>query len=434
MGGHATADHGPPASGLSFSVIIPPESIRSSTRTAGVLRGCYLLVTVLLGVSLLVAAYATETLPQPVVMLEVFTREGCSHCEEAKHFLTDLRRELPALQIVEYDVLREAHALQRLRALAEQQGVGAPGVPAFYVHGELIVGFAGPQTTGERIKALIAQSRQSQRAQDVAAAVCPPEEGLPCLPTVPDAKVETAAVDIPFLSYRVTVGQLGLPLFTFILGLLDGFNPCSMWVLILMLSMLASLKDRLKMVLIAGTFIAVEGIAYFAFMAAWLNVFLFVGLSRSSEILIGGIACIAGLINLKDFWAFGWGISLSIPKAAKPGIYARLRHILQAESLTTALVGAVILAVLVQLVELLCTSGFPALYTRILTLRQFDPWVYYGYLLLYVLAYMLDDALVLTIGLITLSQRRLQEQEGRWLKLLSGLVMLCLGVYLLTAP
>lgn len=257
---------------------------------------------------------------------------------------------------------------------------------------------------------------------------------MPCVPAVHDAKVETEAVDIPFLGYRVTVGQLGLPLFTFILGLLDGFNPCSMWVLILMLSMLASLKDRLKMVLIAGTFIAVEGIAYFAFMAAWLNVFLFVGLSRSSEILIGGIACIAGLINLKDFWTFGWGISLSIPKAAKPGIYARLRHILQAERLTTALVGAVVLAVLVQLVELLCTSGFPALYTRILTLRQFDPWVYYGYLLLYVLAYMLDDALVLTIGLITLSQRRLQEQEGRWLKLLSGLVMLGLGVYLLTAP
>ncbi len=92
------------------------------------------------------------------------------------------------------------------------------------------------------------------------------------------------------------------------------------------------------------------------------------------------------------------------------------------------------LAVLVQFVELLCTSGFPALYTRILTLRQLDRWTYYSYLLLYDLAYMLDDVLVLTIGVVTLSQRRLQEKEGRWLKLLSGLVMVSLGIYLLTVP
>jgi hypothetical protein len=189
---------------------------------------------------------------------------------------------------------------------------------------------------------------------------------------------EPEVVEIPVLGVRLTVQQLGLPVFTFVLGLLDGFNPCSMWVLILMLSMLASLKDRLRMFIIAGAFVAVEGIAYFAFMAAWLNLFLFVGLSRISEVILGAIACVAGAINLKDFWAFGRGISLSIPQAAKPNVYARIRHILQAERLTLALVSAVILAVFVQLVELLCTSGFPALYTRILTLRQFNRWTYYG--------------------------------------------------------
>ena len=303
-----------------------------------------------------------------------------------------------------------------------------------YVQGELVIGFAGLETTGARIKALLTQAQLSRRESSSPAATCPPGGGIPCAPEAPNTAAETEVVEIPLLGYRVTVGQLGLPLFTFILGLLDGFDPCSMWVLILMLSMLASLKDRLKMVLIAGAFVAVEGVAYFAFMATWLNLFLFVGLSRASEMLLGGIACVAGLINLKDFWAFGWGFSLSIPTSAKPGLYAQLRRILQAENLTSALVGAVVLAVLVQLVELLCTSGFPALYTRILTLRQFDRWTYYGYLLLYDLAYMLDDVLVLTIGVVTLSQRRLQEKEGRWLKLLSGLVMVSLGVYLLTAP
>ena len=93
--------------------------------------------------------------------------------------------------------------------------------------------------------------------------------------------------------------------------------------------------------------------------------------------------------------------------------------------------GAAVLAVLVQLIELLCTSGFPALYTRILTLRKLSTHAYYGYLLFYNFFYMLDDWIILGIGVVTMSQRRLQEHEGRWLKLISGLVMLGLGVYLL---
>ena len=140
------------------------------------------------------------------------------------------------------------------------------------------------------------------------------------------------------------------------------------------------------------------------------------------------------MINLKDFRFYGRGISLSIPDAAKPDIYARMRRILQAQNLAGALIGTVVLAILVQLVELLCTSGFPALYTRILTLKQLDSMSYFGYLLLYNVAYMFDDVIILAIGVITLSQRRLQEKEGRWLKLISGLVMVGLGIYLIVAP
>lgn len=118
----------------------------------------------------------------------------------------------------------------------------------------------------------------------------------------------------------------------------------------------------------------------------------------------------------------------------KPGIYAHIRRILQAENFRGALVGAVFLAVLVQIVEFFCTSGFPALYTRILTLHQKSGIGYYAYLLLYNLAYLFDDLIVLAVGVITLSQRRLREKEGRWLKLISGMVMAGLGSYLLAAP
>jgi hypothetical protein len=105
-------------------------------------------------------------------------------------------------------------------------------------------------------------------------------------------------------------------------------------------------------------------------MAAWLNVFLFVGLSRTVQLTLGGVALLIGAVNVKDFFAFRQGLSLSIPAAAKPGLYARLRRIVQAENLTGALIGIVILAALVNVVELLCTAGLPALYTHILSTQS----------------------------------------------------------------
>jgi hypothetical protein len=271
----------------------------------------------------------------------------------------------------------------------------------------LLVGFRDADTTGRQLRALLDR---------------------PASPRAWPDGIETSWFG------RLSAQELGLPAFTVAVGLLDGFNPCAMWVLLFLLSLLVNLRDRLKMAVIAGTFILVSGLVYFAFMAAWLNVFLLIGLSRPVQLALGTIAGVIGAINVKDFFAFGRGVSLSIPGSVKPGFYARVRRILEAEDLTGALAGVVVLAVLVNTIELLCTAGFPALYTQILALRQLPWWEYYGYLALYNVAYMLDDALMVTIAVATLGRRKLQEREGRWLKLISGLVMLGLGAALIAQP
>lgn len=372
-----------------------------------------------------------DAAPRRAADIEVFVREGCPHCEKAEEFLKLLAFEQPRLLIVVRDIHRDPGALERLMDIAEAAGTSL-SVPTFQVRGQTIVGFAGQESTGRLIRNILASPPPKRQSPPGTAETCEPEAPQPCEAETGAAGPDT--FDLTFLGRRITLEQVGLPLFTIAMGLLDGFNPCSMWVLILMISLLAPMQDRMRMFAVAGAFIAVEGIAYFIFMAAWLNLFLIIGLSRVSEIVIAGIAMLAGAINLKDFWVYGWGVSLSIPESARPGIYARIRAILQAENLRGAMIGAVVLAILVQIVEFLCTSGFPALYTRILTMRQLEGLSYYGYLLLYNLAYMLDDAIVLGIGIITLSQRRLQEKEGRWLKLISGLVMAGLGLYLLVSP
>jgi glutaredoxin len=360
--------------------------------------------------------------------IEVFVREGCPHCAEAEAFLDGLAKERLDLSIVVRDVSMDPRAMAKLKELAKAQGKGPARVPATFVGGELIVGYSKAAGTDRLIRhALDGAKLAGAPVLDTGA--CEAEEGsLAC--EAPAAQGEREQFVIGLLGYTISLEQVGLPLFTFTMGLLDGFNPCSMWVLLLMISLLAPLNDRPRMLAIAGTFLVVQAIAYFGFLAAWLNLFLTIGLSRASEVAIAAVAILAGVVNVKDFFAFGTGPSLSIPEKSKPGIYARMRAILHAENLWGALIATVILGVLVQFVELLCTSGFPALFTRILTLHHMEGAAYYGYLLLYLAAYMLDDLMILAIGVITLSRHRLQEREGRWLKLISGLVMVGLGLYL----
>jgi hypothetical protein len=352
---------------------------------------------------------------QPAADIEMFTREGCPFCAAALVFLEDLRRERPTLRIVVRDVQADPGALERLVALAEARGVPHLGVPAFHVAGELVIGFGGPETTGRQLRALLDRPRSGTA----------PRAGAD------DRDVET--VEVPVLG-RVSVRDVGLPAFTVVVGLLDGFNPCAMWVLLFVLSLLVNLRDRLRMLVLGGTFVLVSGLVYYAFMAAWLNLFLLVGVARPIEIVLGLAAATAGGLSVKDAFAPGRGLSLVIPATAKPGIYARVRAILAAGRLGPALAGVIALAILVNVVELLCTAGLPAVYTRILTLRELPLWQYYGYLALYNLAYVTDDGVMLAVAVVTLGRRKLQEGGGRWLKFVSGGVLLALGLTLIVRP
>jgi glutaredoxin len=386
-----------------------------------------------LGLAAIPAGTATSTEaanPAAPASIEAFVRERCPHCTKAAAFLARLGREQPDTRIVIRDVQKEPVAMQRLQQIVREQGGGLARVPAIVAGGQLFIGYSEEARTDRLIRSALAGQRADSAAAASSDSACEAEESLSC-PGGPAATTEAPPTfELDFFGRTLKLDDIGLPAFTLAMGVLDGFNPCSMWVLLLMISILAPLDDRRRMVAIAGTFVLVEGIAYFLFMAAWLNLFLFIGVSRASELVIAAIAIIAGLINMKDFFAFGGGISLSIPEKAKPGIYSRIRGLLHAPTMTAAIISAAVLAILVQVVEFLCTSGFPALFTRILTLRELNAMNYYGYLLLYDAAYMLDDVIVLTIGVVMLSRHRLQQREGRWLKLISGIVMIALGIYL----
>ncbi|MFO0423368.1 MAG: glutaredoxin family protein [Planctomycetia bacterium] len=364
-----------------------------------------------------------------VCAITVFTRPGCPRCAAAKEWMPGAAARHPGFDVAYVDLVQDAGGRAVLAEIVKRHGVGGASVPVIHACNSVVVGFDRAETTGARIEKLLGKWT----------ADCPGPVGEAIEGDTGDGDVivEPSTIDVPMLRWldgTLDPSKMGMPLFTIAVGLVDGFNPCAMWVLLLLLSILVNLKDRWKILAIAGTFVFVSGAAYFAFMAAWLNVFEWIGYLRPVQVALGLLAVTIGTIHVKDFVAFKQGPSLSIPDAAKPGIYDRIRRIVNAENLPAAIAGALLLAVLVNVVELLCTAGLPALYTSILSQQGYGMAGRYGYLLLYILAYMFDDAIMVTGVVWSLSRFKLQETGGRWLKLVSGSVILLLGLVMLFRP
>lgn len=361
---------------------------------------------------LLASLLGGPALASEPVRIDFYGRHGCPHCAAAQRYLDQLEREDPSLEIHRYDVGEDPEARARLQALHEAHGSGPVAVPVFDVEGRLLIGFRSPEVTGPELAALVEAARAGHD---------------------PTPNPQHAVVDLPLVG-EVDPRALGLPTFTILVAAVDGFNPCATWVLLFLLSLLVKLSDRRRILLIGGTFVLVSGIVYFAFMAAWLQIYLLIGISRPVEIVLGILAVTIGLLDLKDFVAFGKGPSLSIPEQAKPTIYKRARAVVQAHSTLAALLAATVLALLVNTVELLCTAGLPAIYTQVLTAHDLPVGQRYVYLGLYNLVYMLDDLILLGIAVVTLRRTKLQERGGRILKLVAGIVILVLGLLMLFAP
>ena len=341
--------------------------------------------------------------------LEIFSRKGCPHCADAYIYLEKLKAEYPQIVIVARDIHSDPGNMQRFVEFNHRFNIDQPGVPSFLICDHYLTGFNDAETTGTIILQMLglANSPKTTSAANV--------------------------VDIPLFG-MVSVEKFGLPLFTMAIGLVDGFNPCAMWVLLMLLTILVNLRDRKRILIIAGTFVFISGAVYFVFMAAWLNIFLIIGFSRVLQIIIGLTALLIGTVHIKDYFAFKKVFSLSIPEYAKPSLYSRIRDVIYAENIIATFIAIIVMAILVNLVELLCTAGLPAIYTQILTLQQLSTSQYYLYLILYNIAYMFDDALMVGLVVFTMSKQRLEEEEGRWLKLLSGSIIFILGALLLLKP
>lgn len=368
--------------------------------------------------------YQVDASGEPNLNLYFFWSKKCPHCQRALPFVESLPRQYPWLVLHSLEVSEHPENVLRYTTMAGWFGQEARTVPAFFFCGAMAEGFDEEATSGAAMRQALEACYAGVRAEasQTAPAAAPPVKA--------EVKPQLA---VPVLGV-IDPTSLSLPALTVVIAGMDAFNPCAFFILLFLLSLLIHARSRARMMLIGGVFVLISGVVYFLFMAAWLNVFLLVGQSQAITVGAGLVAVAVALINIKDYFWFKRGVTLSIPDSAQPGLFARMRGLLRADNLAAMLIGTVVLAVIANTYELLCTAGFPMVFTRILTLNELPTAGYYLYLVLYNIVYVLPLMAIVGAFTVTLGARKLSEEGGRRLKLLSGMMMLGLGAVLLAAP
>lgn len=359
-------------------------------------------------------AFAAPAQPREQVELTLFWAEGCPHCEREIDFLKGLEAGEPRLRVRYLEVSRDAANRTAFAAAVRKLALDEPSVPLTLVGEAALVGYATDETSGAELRRLI-DLCLAGRCPDASRTAAPQEVSVPLL-----GKIRTA--------------DFSLPVLTVMLGALDGFNPCAMWVLVFLIGLLVGMQDRLRMWTLGTAFIAGSALVYFLFMAAWLNFLLFMGAVVWVRAAVALVALGGGLYYLREYFRNPDAACTVTAPQARRRVFENLRKLANESRFWLALLGIMALAFAVNLVELLCSAGIPAVYTQVLALNHLPAWQYYGYLALYIFVFMLDDLFVFVVAMKTLEVTGVTAAYSRFSHLAGGIVLLAIGALLLLRP
>ena len=380
----------------------------------------------------------------------LFHGDGCPHCAQEQDFMhNDLKLRYPNLEIKEYEIYKNRQNGVFLQKIGRALNINIPGVPFLVVGDKTFVGYMDGLTSKE-IESQVEFCSLSTCSDTVAAIASDyPADKKSSNDTTntpitnPDnntakeesdnKKVEEKMINIPLLG-EIDAMSFSLPVLTIIIGVLDGFNPCAMWVLIFLISLTLGMKSRKRMWALGLTFIITSASVYFIFMSAWLNLIIFLGFIVWVRIAIALVALLGGAYSLKDFFTNKNAACKVGNVEKKQKTMSKLKKAALQNSIWLALGGIIVLAFAVNLVELICSAGLPAVYTQVLALSELPVWKNYLYILLYVFFFMLDDLIIFFIAMTTLKVTGITTKYSRLSRLIGGIIMVIIGILLLFKP
>lgn len=363
---------------------------------------------------------------QEMVTVHLFWREGCMYCEREMAYFETLQARDQSLELKKYEVLNNKSNQELFKKINTTYNLNIRSVPITIIGDQVISGFSQPATP-QQIESAIEQCRSNQ-CPDLVAAVLDDTEKNTNTNEQP-----SGPITIPVLG-TINPQTFSLPLLTVFLGILDGFNPCAMWVLLFLISMLLGMENKKRMWALGATFIVASAAVYYLFMAAWLNLLLLLGFVFWIRVLIALLALGGGGYNIWKYFGTDESGCTIVGSERRRRIFDRFRRVLQKEHFWLALAGVAFIAFGVNLIELLCSAGFPVVYTQVLTLNNLPTWQYYLYLALYVFVFMLDDLFIFFVAMLTLQMAGITTKYSRFSHLIGGLAMVLIGILLLLKP
>jgi glutaredoxin len=392
---------------------------------ASMVAAAFMLITVSIP-----AAHA-ESPPQ--VTAYIFWQSGCPYCAAAKNTLEEIRETSQAAVRIDTIELDGSPATDKfyetvLRRFQVDQAV----VPIVVIGERHFVGYADRGRSASEYQRAIDHCLLTACSDVVA--------GLRSTPAVPFQ--QSTGEPAPFGSYEIAIPVLGkldlatlsLPALTVLLAAIDGFNPCAMWVLVFLIGLLLGLENPRRMWLLGAVFLLTTAVMYFAVMAAWFNLVIVLGATSWLRIAIAALAIGAGLLFLRDFWTRPTAACCVVRPQRRRKMMDALRSVVSQNQLAWSLAGIAVVAVAVNLVELACSAGVPAVYTQILAMNQLSAGSYYFYLALYIAVFMLDDVAIFVTAMIALRVTGLTSSYARYSHLLGGMLLLAIGAIMLLRP
>ena len=379
------------------------------------------------------------------VKIEYFGRKDCKNCTNLEKFLKKLSNERKDFEYVEYKI-DESDENKNLFDEVTTKLKLVKGTPIIYLNGHIIQGFNTSETTGKEIIRLIDEGKKADKIftlkeyvkngkyENVTSndSICQGEEAC----EVPGLTKETSKqvlVNIPFINKSIDLTDYSLPLMSLILGTVDGFNPCAMWVLVLFLTALIAVGNKIKMFRVAGLFILAEAVMYYLILNAWLYTWDFVGLDKWVTPIVGVVGIIGGIFFVKNYFKKELSCEVTdFKKRAK--ISSQIREIADKPFTLLTALGIIGLALSVNVIEFACSVGIPQTYTKILQINNVSFWYRQLYTFIYIVGYMVDDILVFGLALLSVNKLQLTTKYSRWVNLFGGILMIILGLILLIKP
>ena len=370
------------------------------------------------------------------VNLYLFHGDGCPHCAKEREYLKEIEKEYDDVNIHLYEVWYDTDNQELMAKVKKELNSSTNYVPLTIIGDKYTVGF------NDNTKLMIKNNIEKCLKEDCEDVVGNVLAGKTANETTnkkevkePKKDKEDSIKDLPILG-KVDVKKVSLPIMAAVIGLVDGFNPCAMWVLIFLISMLLGTKDRKKMWILGLTFLFTSAFIYLLFMVAWLNVAIKMNTVIWLRITIAIIAIIAAFINLKSFYKSlkkDTGCEVVDSKKRK-NIIEKIKKFTLEKSLILGLLGVMTLAVSVNFIELACSAGLPLLFTQILALNNLSKLSYMIYILIYIFFFLMDDIIVFVIAMFTLKITGISNKYSKYSHLIGGIIMLLIGLLMIIKP